>query len=245
MSEIEETAKATQEVAKTVSNALDKSEKFGTFITKYFGTTMEQSIGIFNDKLKYWRWENQVNLISKANQKMEKLGIDIPIKQIPLKLGLPLIEAASLEDDNELQELWANLLVNSSTEFSLERSYISVLEQLSSVEAQILVSIYSKLKYSRLSIYRIDSMYLPKFIRIKEIKQSFIEKKEKIIIDTISDNEECSPIIQNNTYLALVNLARLNCIEGTATHGAGTNYTLINPTYFGAKLYDAVKEPTK
>ena len=233
MSEIEE-------VAKTVSNALDKSEKFGGFITKYFGTTMEQSIGIFNDKLIYWRWENQQNLITKANQKMKKLGIDITTKQIPLKLGLPLIEAASLEDDNELQEIWANLLVNSSINFSLERSYINVLEQLSSLEVKILIKIYSNIKYERNIVYRVDATQLPKSIKITK----HIENTEKVLIDTIE--KKSNTIEESNTHLALLNLSRLQCIEGTiSTFGGITFYNTVIPTLFGAKLYEAVKEPNK
>ena len=143
MSEIEETAKATQEIAKTASKALDKADKAGTFIAKYIDAPLVQAVGIFEDKLKYRRWENQLTLMKKADDKIKELGYINPPRELSLKLGLPLIEAASLEDDDKLQDLWANLLVNGTTNFSLERSYISVLEQLSPVEAQILIKIYN------------------------------------------------------------------------------------------------------
>jgi len=221
MSEIEETAKATQEVAKTANNALNKAEKLGGFITKYFGTTLEQSIGIFNDKLKYWRWENQVNLISRANKKMENLGIDTPPKQIPLKLGLPLLEAASLEDNNELQDLWANLLVNSSIGFSLERSYISVLEELSTLEAEIMMIIYGEIG----SIEKHDGASI--LYETEEIFKKFISKG----------------ISEYDIKLALSNLTRLQCLLRVITFGGGENFKSVHTTIFGRSLFEAIKEP--
>ena len=242
MSEIEETAKATQEVAKTVSNALDKAEKAGTFMTKYFDEPLTVLSGIWKDKLAYRRWENQVSFWTKANKKLKDLGLDNPQKELPLKLGLPLLEAVSLEEDNKLQELWANLLVNATTNFSLERSYISVLEQLSLLEAEILIKIYSNFQYERNSIYVyvIDTTHLPKLIKITK----YIQDKEEILINTIE--EESNTIMKSDTHLALLNLARLQCIEGTrSTFGRSIFYTRVIPTLFGAKLYEAVKEPKK
>jgi len=242
VSDVEETAKATQEVAKTVSNALDKSEKFGGFITKYFGTTLEQSVEIFNDKLKYRRWENQINLMLKAEAKLKKLNLEKPPKELTLKLGLPLLEAASLEDDDYLQNLWANLLVNCTADFSLERSYISILEQLSPLEARILVEIYSNFTFEVNTAYAIDTLCLPYAIKIEQITKT--NGSNIILVDTIKNTDKNKIVNNYDVYLALINLSRLNCIEGTATHGAGTYFGRVNPTYLGVKLYEAVKEPT-
>ena len=53
-----ESAKAVQEVAITAGKAIDVTQKFGGFISQYIAGTLEQSMGIFEDKLKYMRWEN-------------------------------------------------------------------------------------------------------------------------------------------------------------------------------------------
>ncbi len=219
MSEIEETAKTTQEIAKTVNNALDKAEKAGTFIAKYIDAPLTEITGIWNDKLKYRRWENQLNLWTKANKKLQDLGLEVPRNELPLKLGLPLIEAASLEDDNQLQELWANLLVNSSTGFSLDRSYISVLEQLSSLEAEIFLKIYEDVSSS-----------------IEDNNFWYAFDPEEKFIDLNSSN-----ISKLNFNLALSNLIRLDCI-GHVIHLSGEKY---HTTLFGKFLFEAVKEPTK
>ncbi|WP_373003627.1 Abi-alpha family protein [Sulfurimonas sp.] len=230
MSEIEETAKATQEIAKVSGKAIDTLDKFGSFMSKYIGGSVEQACGIFEDKLKYMRWENQVNLMNKANLKLKELGQINPTKHIPLKLAIPLLESASLEDDSYLQDLWVNLLVNSSTnyDFSLERSYIIVLEQLTTLEAKILITIYSN-KYKSNIQYDIQTHLLPD--KINYIEQSMDFSKYK---------HTPNPIDPDDTIkLALSNLSRVRCINLIPTTG-DENYSIIHPTLFGAKLYEAI-----
>lgn len=126
---IKETAKATQEVAKATGKALETAEKVGSFFSKLTGGTLEQGIGIWEDKLKYKRLENQIILVQKYQEKLKELGIIHPLKKIPLKLAIPLIDAASLEDDGYLQELWTNLIVNSvnnNNPYTLERSHRNI-----------------------------------------------------------------------------------------------------------------------
>jgi len=258
MSEIEETAKATQAVAKTVNNVLDKAEKAGTFMAKYIDAPLSEITGIWNDKLKYRRWENQLNFWIKANKKLKDLGLENPSKELPLKLGLPLIEAVSLEENDELQELWANLLVNSSTEFTLERSYISVLEQLSSLEVNILITIYSTISFDDKKIYKITTIDLPN--KIDYTEKTIIEmneewnnmldfssrlKDKKVVNIEKTEKKKISVEPKEMIRLALSNLTRLQCILPELQITGEEQFALVNPTLFGAKLYEAVKEPKK
>lgn len=144
--EIIETAKAAQEIAKTTGKAIDMSEKVGGFIAKHVEGSLEAAIGIFEDKLKFFRWERQVRLMEQVDAILKSRGKLDHIKLIPLKLAIPLFEAASLEEDDSLQDLWINLLVNASDEtsgISLQRYYIDLLERLTPVEAKIINQIYS------------------------------------------------------------------------------------------------------
>jgi len=227
MSEIEETAKATQEVAKTTNKALEVGEKFGRFIAKYIGGTLEQGFGIWEDKLKYIRWENQYKLMTKANNLLKERGLLDNIKPLPLKVAIPLFEKASLEDDDYLQNLWTNLLVNSVTpnmEIDLNKTYINILEQLSPLEAQTLMVIYSIDDES----YRtsIETFGLPEYITYH------------------SNNTESKDIKEPNDSIKLVleNLLRLGCISlATLTIGGGQSYGLIHQTLLGKKLTNSLK----
>jgi hypothetical protein len=247
MNELEETAKATQEVAKTTNTAIETIRDFGNYMSKFLTPPLEQVSELITDKLKYYTVTNQLNLMKKAQEKMDELGLS-PQNTIPLKLGIPLLEAASLEDDDKLQELWANLLVNSSTSFSLERSYISVLEQLSPLEAKILIQIYNQINLNIDDIGSIDITNYPKIKVTKKISEYYtgeenIEKENKFEKDKIEYSNEPN-IDTTELNLALSNLIRLNCLLRVITFGGGENFNNVHPTLFGAKLYAAVKEPT-
>ena len=60
---IKETARATQEVAKTTSKAIDAGREMGGFVSQYISGPLEQSFGILEDKLKHIRWERKLRLI--------------------------------------------------------------------------------------------------------------------------------------------------------------------------------------
>ena len=220
MSELEETAKATQEVAKTTNTAIETTRDFGNYMSQFFTPPLEQVSELITDKLKYYTWSNKLNLMSKAKKKMDKLGLHAQ-NTIPLKLGIPLLEAASLEEDDKLQELWANLLVNSSTGFSLERSYISVLEQMSWLETNILMKIYKTISPHE----QYDDILLTL-------------NTEEIFDDLIKIG-----ISEYDIKLAFSNLTRLQCILRVVTYGGGENFKRIHTTIFGRTLFESIKNP--
>ena len=227
---VKETAKATQEVAKTAGKAIDASREFGGFVSRYISGPLEQGMGIFEDKLKYMRWERQLRLMQKASEYMKSIGIEAPTKPIPLKLAVPLLEAASLEDDDYLQDLWAKLLVNSSIEggpIDLNRSYIDILERLSHLEAKILSVIYA-LPEDEISNKSILTANLPDSVTIKDE-----DNKE----EPIHPNEEIT--------FALANLERLGCISLPTTWDGGQIFSTIYPAVLGRRLVEACTLETK
>lgn len=216
-------AKAVEETAKATGKAIDLTTKFGSFISKYISGSVEQGIGIFEDKLKYIRWERQMRLMQKANEFAKSIGLDEPNRAIKLKLAIPLLQAATLEDDDYLQDLWAKLLVNSSNKNSnveLSRTYIDILERLNPLEAKILEKIYS-LPFEDTQHKAIVTQYLPERAMIAEENRS----EYKI------ENEQ--------VILALVNLARVGCISPTHTLGGGELFSTVNPTILGKYFVEA------
>lgn len=222
--EIEESAKAVQEVAKTTSNAIDASREMGGFISRFISGPLEQGAGILEDKLRYIRWERKIRLIKRSEEYLKKLGYSAPNKTIPLKNAVPLLEYATLEEDDNLQDMWARLLVNTtndSTGITLERSYIEILAQISSLEAQILEAIY-RLPFD-LSRHRgILTENLPESASIAEEEQK-TEPKEP----------------SHEVKLALANLVRIGCLKFPATWGGGEIFTKVNPTLIGKEFVAA------
>lgn len=222
---VTETARAVQEIAKTTGRAIEASEKFGGFISKFVTGSLEQGMGIFEDKLKYMRWERQVRYMQKVEQLARDVGLSSPTRVIPLKLAIPLLEAASLEDDDLLQDLWVRLLVNAvdeRTHINLQRSYIEILGQLTPLEARLLQKIYS-LPYEQTLHAGIVTGGLPAHALSHE--------------DDGKDHDLQEPSIE--VKLALANLARLGCIVVQKSWGGGEIFKKVNPTLLGMSFVQA------
>ena len=102
-------------------------------------------MGIVEDKLQYRRWESQIRFMQRAEQVSKDVGFT-SFRPVPLKFMVPLLEAVSLEDDEQLQELWVRLLVNAingENHFTIRRAHIAILEQLTAFKATLLQKIYA------------------------------------------------------------------------------------------------------
>lgn len=220
--EIEESAKAVQEVAKTTSTAIDAGREMGGFVSRFISGPLEQGVGILEDKLHYIRWERKLRLIKRSEEYLRLMGLSAPNKTIPLKNAVPLLEYATLEEDDNLQDMWARLLVNGtndSTGISVERSYIEILAQISPLEAQILEAIYR----------------LPFEESHKGILTENLPDSASIEDDPNAELQEPSHAIK----LAIANLVRIGCLKFPSTWGGGEIYTTVNPTLFGKEFVAA------
>lgn len=145
--EIIETAKATQEVAKTTSKALDVSEKVGGFVAKVIGEPLESAIGMLSDRLRFMRWERQLRMVDRCEEIIRKRKIEGKTRPVPPKLALPILENASLEENDQLQDLWANLLssaLDPNFKGTLRNAYIDIIKQLEIIDAHLLSYLYQR-----------------------------------------------------------------------------------------------------
>ncbi|UTW56690.1 Abi-alpha family protein [Kordiimonas sp. SCSIO 12610] len=146
--EIVESAKAIQEVAKTTGKAIDGLQSSGSFFGKIFGGLVEDGVGIVADKVKFMRFERAAELASKAEKILEERGIgeDDLTKAVPPKTAIPLIENATLEDDDNLHDLWAKLLANAmdpNMSIEVNRIHVSLLKELEQIDVMILNTIFN------------------------------------------------------------------------------------------------------
>src|SRR2546422_2456255 len=110
----DEDSKAVRAVAEATGKVVDAAREFGGFIGKYIGGPLEQGVGIFEDKLRYMRWERQQRLMAQAGKYLAANGMSAPTRKIPMKVAIPLLQGASIEDDDDFQDRWAKLLVNAA-----------------------------------------------------------------------------------------------------------------------------------
>jgi len=139
--EIVETAKATQEVAKVTVKSLEVSEKIGRFFAKVLGEPIETATGILDDKLKFIRWERQNRFIDQVQKINHDRGVEGKEVAVMLKFAIPIIENASLEENDLLQDLWARLMSSAQGKESSNRvrsAFIDIIKQLEVIDVMIL-----------------------------------------------------------------------------------------------------------
>lgn len=219
---------AVSEAAKAAGKAIDAAREFGGFISKYVSGPLEQGMGIFEDKLKYMRWERQTRLMQRAQQRMEELGFSRPTEPIPLKLAIPLLEAASLEDDDYLQDLWVRLLVGAATGTSaqtLTRAHIAILEQLSHADVEVL--------------FKIQEVPFEEGVHAGVLTH---ELPVRAYTDPRTARDELDePSIA--VRLSLANLARVGCVSLGRTFGGGELYSRVHPTFLALSLRASLTLP--
>lgn len=146
---------------------LDKTEKL---LSTLFGEGFKEIGGIFGDTMRVKRLENQIKILDKANQIMEKNGLKL--HQINLKTLVPLLEKSSLEEEEDLQTKWANLITNiaSSQGNGMEPKLVNTLSSLSSFEAKILDYLQAKFNFKREQIFQNSKTSHRKYKTLEEIK---------------------------------------------------------------------------
>ena len=224
---MEEESKAVGEIAKTTGKAIDAAREAGGFIARFVSGPLEQGIGIFEDRLRYTRWERQIRLMSRAEDFLRRSGLSSPTRPVPLKLAVPLLQGATLEDDDDLQDKWAVLLVNAanaSFNFEIRRSYLDILEQITPLEANILDVIYT-LPFEQSQHEGIVTVDLPHSAKINEGNAGDLPEPSEEIV------------------LALANLARLGCLRPGMTWGGGESFGRVNPTVLGRSFVYACQLP--
>lgn len=192
---------------KLTKPVLDKTEKFMTAI---FGSSAKEMGELIADKIRYKRLINQVDIFNKARIILEKNGINP--RQLNLKTLVPLLEFSSLEEEELLQEKWANLIANisSSPESGLEPKLVKTLSNMSSLEAQVLDYTFELFKFERNNMFnRRNSYKWSKIKSIDEIKFNEVNLKLESIKSQFRLNDDFAKICIDN----LVSLGLLKYTE--------------------------------
>jgi hypothetical protein len=187
---LEEEAKAVQEVAKTTGKALDIIKGSCRYLVDIFGESFKHLGGTVADWARYYRYRNFLLIADKVaeiHRTRHLTGKPVPI---PPQYALPLIEGASLEYEDSIQDLWAGLIANVTDpdrKFNLKKVYIEILRSLEPLDAKIL---------QLLSGPEIDEMY-------KKGKGIYLNTNE--VARLLGENIE-------DVKISLHSLYRYNCI---------------------------------
>lgn len=215
-------AKAVASSSETAGKLIEATRSLG----RVFKGPVSEAVGILEDRIRFARWERQLAMFNKAKRVMEARGLTAPTRELPLNFAVPLLTAAALEEDDELQETWARLLVNASdaaTEMELRTAYVEILRGMSSFDVRNL----SKLAEATLAASSDD--WAGQYILTTRLPH-FAE------VSTGSTGID-SPLPES-VAISLSNLTRLGCIAATGGWG-GVSFQQVLVTGLGLALYRA------
>jgi hypothetical protein len=148
---ITETAKAVQEVAKTGGKAIDAGVRTGTWLDRMLGEAIGQTVAhAWTDRIKarriesaIYNWERAEMLFHKAAERLRKKGVTIT-RPIPPKVALPLLKYATVEHEDDLHTLWANLMATGmdGSEDDIHRKYVTTLGEMTAEDAAVLAAMF-------------------------------------------------------------------------------------------------------
>lgn len=129
------------------SKGLELAQQLSPFFRKVLGEPLETVGGIMADWAAFFRYKNLLVIgdrLEEIHYKRQLEGKSIPI---PPRYAIPLIQAASMENDPDLREMWAGLIANAtdpSKSVNLSKLHIETLKSLEPLDALIMEYLYKK-----------------------------------------------------------------------------------------------------
>lgn len=179
------------DLTKPIDRVAETFQVAANFVGKIVGAPLEASVGLVSDTLQDFRAQNLERIALKWEQKIVDKGISqAAFQALPKGIGYRIIEACSIEENSEIQDLWAGLIASNVDGNQIEKFHIEILRALSPLEAKIL-----KFQYLR---------YIEDDLKVSSLEYG-----------PHSDflNTEIGSIDARFRYLALLNLARMQCIR--------------------------------
>ena len=140
-------AKAVQETAKTGRALIEPGTDLAMYVARVLGTVPEDVIGfLIGDPLHELRQHTLTGILRAAFEKLRARGVETakPIRPGP---GKEAFEAASLETDETLQDMWAALLANAmnpNKDTSLQHIFIDALKRMEPIDALVFKTMAEK-----------------------------------------------------------------------------------------------------
>jgi hypothetical protein len=185
------------------------------FLQKVITPPLEELGLLAADKIKLWRFENQVNILNKAESYLKEKGLKT--RKVSLKVMTPLLEESAMEEDATLQEKWAALIANTVREGSdLDTTlYSHILSQMTRADADLFGLIFKVCtQYEKHSTSSI-TIHSGSTVNIKDLRKS------------------------NDINIQIDNLIRLRLIKEMAAYGIQSN--VVGLTELGFRFMQTVR----
>ena len=221
-------ARAVEAVAKAWGISVEAVRAAGSFLAHLSKSPLTQMFGLIGDKLAYRRYEEYLAFSEKTQRYMEERSLTFDnSKAVPLKIAIPVLESASIEDNDDIKDIWARLITNAmdpSVTFNIKHAYVSVLKDIDILEAKILNELCkNRFKARAYGVYT------------KDIPNSYLYSRPT---GNMGENKP-----SRDVELALSNLVRLRCLTPAQMAGGGDSVAHVHLTSFGEALVEACSTP--
>jgi hypothetical protein len=198
-------------------------QKAGGYLAQFITGPATTLSSILDDYLKHIRVRNGASLEHNTRQHLAKLGYEMPPRKVPIKVALPLIQAATLEEDEELQSIWAALLANASTPEkgeSVSPAFVEILRSMGRTEVRTLIALYEAGEPGTIFYSR----------QLPDVAEVYDQK---------GFPSDRAPLPSQQVQTAVWNLARLGCIAPESMSDGAAKAALISVSPLGAALVEA------
>lgn len=180
------------------------------FVERLAGPAAEEIGFMLQEMVRKRRFERELRMLEELKSMCDEAGIE-PTK-VPLKTLVPLLEGASLEEDDDLQKRWAALLANAADpreERETHPSFAHMLSQMSAIDTAVLDVLYDAQKAREAESS--DEPALP-----LEFRNAWWEDSIAEVVSTRLQQ----PVSEKSVRLSFAHLARLGLCVAPATGSA-------------------------
>lgn len=128
-------------IGDAANKAVEKSFQGIEVFLKSVCTPALEEIGLLlRDKVRYWRLNNILRILDKAKGKLHFDNENLQMHAHP-RVALAIIDNGSLNDNDEVQDMWAGLFASSCTKSGQDDEnliFVDLLKQLTVAEARII-----------------------------------------------------------------------------------------------------------
>lgn len=177
----------------------------------YFGLGAQKFLTFFHPIIACYKAEFLMYAIQKIDERARKKGFSP--RKVKLAVGIPILESAVLEEQKELQELWANFFVNavdsSVPESMIRPAFTDIIKALSPSDAKLLARFSDQKIIDMPACTNEDEISLNNLVRLGCLDHY----TDKAAVD-LPDGRHYMPIFTTKYYITALGEAFLKiCIQ--------------------------------
>jgi hypothetical protein len=215
------------------------------FISTVFGKSSDEVSSILSNEVKCFNAQRTAETFLKSYKMLKEAGVEP--QKVQLKTLISLLDGISLEENEELQERWTNLLTAAIAVGRIHPSYPVILGQISSLDAKILDKLY-ELELSR-KYYKVSEPWIlfelaDEFEKGSTFRSLYTKPGVAISKQDVEEIKEMTSTIEEG----IDNLVRQKLVEVEAerinnkTFPTGWGYQVIKLSSSGKRFLKTIRE---